>query len=730
MAHYYGTITTPQVSPKQPSNATVCESLAALLVPPSPADTTRWRYTSHAQRLLTQAYEKGSETRGISKAREWATDKATGATFRFSQRTLEKDSSLLFALNNNLDTLIQRSQDRLRDRIRLSHASIDALMSPDLLSHLQDHDDVARIHGLVDGISIPTSQYFQPQPTPEPLRPKYKLAMPAVHKLLQDQARDGTILILPTATLLASQHANPLHYQSLGWTTKSGQDSGRVTGDMSFTEWTTSLNGIDANAKSDVRSQITSRWGTINLPTLFHIVDDILLQADAHGWDAISLYKKDIKAAFHRLLFHPDSVCLTAFALDELYSILHLVGNFGWTGTPFAWDVVGRIMKAAAMCTIQGTLRLYVDDFFGACLTTMLRANNEAVDTVIVTLLGPEALAPKKDKSGRSLVILGWDFDLDARTVSISESNLLSTLYAFMEIGDGKKVSLLELERAASQATRYSVLARPMLAFTSALYKDIAGFKGDRSTRHSLSANSIVDVYLWKAYLTLVGTHPKTYGRQLDSFRPLPLPSVDLGFDGSLQGLGVGIKSILSDNILAHTGIFPVPCRPTTDSSYQNTFELMSVVVGLLLCYALGLRNFSYRASGDSAVTLSWLKNDKVSSMLGRRASIAFTIISATIGAHNTDTNFVPGKENTLYDALSRGWSTPETRALNPTTNIRCETDSPILAILTLIDPQLPDLTTLQTLSFIESIHQMLSMVPTAHHLQPSTSSGMQLEKP
>jgi hypothetical protein len=253
---------------------------------------------------------------------------------------------------------------------------------------------------------------------------------------------------------------------------------------MSFTEWITSLNGIDADAKSDVRRQITSRWGAINLPTLFHIVDDILLQADAHGWDAISLYKKDIKAAFHRLLFHPDSACLTAFALDELYTILHLVGNFGWTGTPFAWDVVGRIMKAAAKCTIQGTLRLYVDDFFGACLTTMLRANNRAVDTVIVTLLGPEALAPKKDKSGRSLVILGWDFDLDARTVSISESNLLSTLHAFMDIGDCQKVSLLQLERAASLATRYSVLARPMLAFTSALY--IQGHCGfQRQQNHS-----------------------------------------------------------------------------------------------------------------------------------------------------------------------------------------------------------------------------------------------------
>jgi len=662
------------------------------------------------------AWEKGSDIRGIDRAIQWATDPTSGVPFRFDQATLDKDATHLASLHNNLDALITRCQDRLRQRGRLSHDSINALMTSELMHHLEDPEDVARLHNLVGGIQIPTSSHFQPQVTPERLRPKYKLTMPAVHKLLQDQATDGTILILPTTTLLASSHTTPFHYQSLGWTTKNGQDCGRVTGDMSFTEWITSLNGIDSEAKADVRRQVVEKWGAINLPTLPDIIHDILLQADEHGWDAISLYKKDIKAAFHRLLFHPDSVSLTAFALDDFYTILHLVGNFGWTGTPFAWDVVGRFMKAAAQGAVQGTLRLYVDDFFGACLTTMLRKNNAAVDKVIVTLLGNEALAPKKDMSGRSLVILGWAFDLDSRMVSISGDNLLSTLFAFMDIELDRTTSLLQLERAASLATRYSVLCRSMLPFTTAMYKDIAGFKGNRTTRHRLSSNSRVDITLWKAYLTLVGTHPATYGRALESFRPFPPHTIDLGFDGSLLGLGVGIKTIGNNTtMLAHTGIFPVPCRPTTDSSYQNTFELMSVVAGLLLCYALGLRNFSYQASGDSAVTLTWLANDKISSTFGRRASIVFSIVSSTIGAHNTNTNFVKGSHNTLYDALSRGWSTPETRALNPLTFVNCLPGSPIMQILSLIDPQLPDLTTKQTLSFIDSIHQILALVPLAH---------------
>ena len=625
--------------------------LAIADAPPTHYDAER------ADLLLQQAWEKGSVVHNLERAVAWATD-TFGTPFTFPCDSLTNHAHTLAYFQNSLPALINHQQNILRSRTRLSHESIAATMTIATRAQLTDPLDEERIHNLVDGICIPTSANFIPQHNPEPLRPRYRQAMPAVQKLLYAQVSDGTILVLPTATLLASHHTHPIHYQSLGWTTKSEADCGRVTGDMSFSDWVTTLNGKTADEKADVRQQIVAKWGEISLPTLFDIVDDILFQADTHGWHAISLYKKDVRAAFHRLLFHPDFVGLTAFALDEIYTILHLVGNFGWSGTPFAWDVVGRIMKAAASHRVQGSLRLYVDDFFGACLTAYLHSNNVIVDDVIVTLLGPDALAPHKDMSGRKLVILGWHFDLDARRVSISETNLLKTLFAFMDIGSGSAVTLHQLERAASLATRYSVLCRPMASFTVALYRDIPAFRGNRNTYHHLSNASKVDIALWLAYLTLVGTHPECYGRHLESFRPNAPASVDIGFDGSLGGVGVGLQSTTDATTLAYTGIFPLPCAPTSDSSFQNTFELLSITTGLLLALSIGLRNFSYTARGDSTVTLSWLENDKVATTLGRRAGIAFAIISATVGAHNVGTTFVPGKENSLYDALSRGWTT------------------------------------------------------------------------
>jgi hypothetical protein len=694
-------------------NTTLAATLAATLLTTITGESTEPFNTATALSLQQRAWEKVSTIRNIERAVRWAS-LPNGLPFRFSTRTLQAHHTILTTFcNNSLDNLILRQQNILRSRGRLSHVSIAATITPAVRAQLTDLRDEQRIHDLVLGIRIPTSRHFIPQSSPEPLRPRFRLAMPAVHKLFQSQIDESSVIVLPTVALSTTHTIHPIHYQSLGWTTKAENDCGRVTGDMSYTTWVSSLNGLTADTKADVRSQIVAMWGDISLPDLNDIAHDILDQADKHGWENISLYKKDVKAAFHRLLFHPDSVGLTAFALDELYTILHLVGNFGWTGTPFAWDVIGRIMLAAARITVTGSLRLYVDDFFGACLTTCLRSNNSAVDTVIRTLLGQEALAPNKDVSGRVLVILGWFFDLDNHSVSISEANLLKTLGAFMTIETSMDrsgaVTLQQLERAASLATRYSVLCRQMSAFISSMYNDIAGFKGNHQATHRVSNNTRVDIEIWRAYLILVGTQPHTYSRQLDTFRPKAPPSIDIGFDGSLGGLGVGVRTTSTTTTLAHTGIFPVPCLPTTDSSYQNTFELMAVVVGLLLCLQLGYSNFSYSASGDSTVTLSWLQKDKISSTLGRRAAIAYALISATIGATNTHTTFVPGKENTLFDALSRGWSTAETRALHPLTNYPCPPGSPIYAILSLIDPQLPSMTTLETFKFITVISAHIS---------------------
>ena len=137
----------------------------------------------------------------------------------------------------------------------------------------------------------------------------------------------------------------------------------------------------------------------------------------------------------------------------------------------------------------------------------------------------------------------------------------------------------------------------------------------------------------------------------------------------------------------------------------------MYIIYIALGCNKIGLKNFSYTASGDSSVTLKWLEKDKVCSTLGRRAAIAFSLISATVGAHNTGTVFVAGSDNTLFDAMSRGWNTEETRNLNPHTNIPCPLGGPISSLLTLLDPNLPESNTTDTILFIRQISSLLTTI-------------------
>ena len=57
--------------------------------------------------------------------------------------------------------------------------------------------------------------------------------------------------------------------------------------------------------------------------------------------------------------------------------------------------------------------------------------NMTRVDDEVRTLLGSESVGAEKDKSGRSLDMIGWFIDLDAQLVTISEKNFNKTLHAF-----------------------------------------------------------------------------------------------------------------------------------------------------------------------------------------------------------------------------------------------------------------------------------------------------------
>ncbi len=78
----------------------------------------------------------------------------------------------------------------------------------------------------------------------------------------------------------------------------------------------------------------------IGHPTIVELVRMILALVDQYGWEQVVLFKLDLKAAFSLIKFIPKFVHLLGFPLICGLTAIFIVGMFGWTGTPYAFQTV------------------------------------------------------------------------------------------------------------------------------------------------------------------------------------------------------------------------------------------------------------------------------------------------------------------------------------------------------------------------------------------------------
>jgi hypothetical protein len=274
--------------------------------------------------------------------------------------------------------------------------------------------------------------------------------------------------------------------------------------------------------------------------------------------------------------------------------------------------------------------------------------------------LGHGAVAEEKSAFGRILDLLGWTFDLNTRTVSASKRNLLKAINAFFNTDINGSVSLIEVERMASYASRYAVLSRPMKPYTAALHADAALFKGNHHARpRHLSLAAKCDIVMWRAYLCLLQLDPTNFARPLESFRDRPT-TVLIEYDASLTALGVGV-SIWNPTehrfqLRAYTSLI-LPYKTNNDSSYQNTKEYSAVLLGLALIKQerLTVGGFAYNVCGDNTTSLAWVEKERAASTLARRANIGTSLLTTDLDAYIAEIRHIAGVDNKIYDGLSRG---------------------------------------------------------------------------
>ena len=613
-------------------------------------------------------------------AQEW------GGTFTIPEEAQEKDLQLLRAHGGDLAAMCRTRHSEMNED-RLSVSRIHSTFGPD--GKLIPTFPMVDFHRLLDfaihGITVHRPLSFIASPIPPTFRTKYLAVAPTVHKLLFKQHAAGTVVFLPLSDVA---HIPNLHLSPQHWTEKKGKPEGRTLGDLSNTDTTgvSPLNGCLGEDKEELRQRVNQYWGEIFHPTLDQLIRMILRMAMQHSWDSLTMWKKDLNAAFNLLWYRPEDVSLLGFPLANGLVVFHLGGMFGWLGMPAAFQVITRSLKVASNHHIQGECDWYVDDAMGiASSVSVAHSDMATVNDIARGLLGPTAIADK-DECGRRQEWIGWEIDLDHRLVTISRRNFLKMCHAFFSFNLSDPISVHHVEKMASYASRCSQLSRQMRPYTRALHVATTRYF-NHNARLRLPLLARCDVSLWRAFLAAIRFDEQRIARPLVSFRERNASFV-IEYDASLSMMAVGVSHLLANQerqLIAYTSLHS-PFPPTTEARKQNTFEFLAVVVGLLLSKLLHLRDFAYELHGDSVSSLTWTEKNRAASELARRANIALTLISVDIGAFVTDTTHVPGVLNVVYDGLSRGKTGSEV-GLDPAKQVFLTSDHTITKIITLCDP-------------------------------------------
>jgi hypothetical protein len=542
----------------------------------------------------------------------------------------------------------------MSERGRLSMESIAAAGVP-----LCD-PDYTRLEDLVEGITILTDEEFLPNEAPQPLRAKYLRMQPVVDKLMMELFDAGLILILPTEEVCKIPG---VHFSQSHWALKKGKVWGRPIGDASAPSEDT---GVALNS-AGVKVKCQDRWGKITHPTINSLSELVLRQAARVGWDALVLWKMDLKGAFTLLFIRPDSVSKVAFAMGAdadgvEVSMLYPVGFFGWTGLPFAFHVISGVLVRLVNSVIHGECEMYVDDLMGASAIWELAHDLAAAREKCTLLLGGDAVADDKTEHGRKLDWIGWDYDLDTRSVSVARRNFMKTLYGMMAMrcSEGNP-TVKEVQRLASWSSRYSAICRSLKPFSTDLYDAIRGYTSS-AVKITLGESQHRAIDMWLSSLAMLEFGGSSFRRPIHTLARRG-PDYLIEYDASLHGLGLVLSKIDVDGALQ--GVervpeliaavkIPLPFNLNEDSSYQNTTEFMAVVMGLGCLASLGFHGAGVRVKGDNRSSLSWSTSERFRSKNCGACAIHFMAIATHWDLVVVEGIHVEGVRNIVCDGLSR----------------------------------------------------------------------------
>ena len=600
--------------------------------------------------------EQQERVLGVEDAIQWAND------FVFNEEeTLAADRATILQHKGDWhDLLKHRREGKKADR--LSEARIRDNINP-------DNPEYEKLQALVPGFEVVTDVDWRnnSQETPEEPSSKFMQVRNAVLKMLYFDfyhKEHGMFVTLEHAKALG------INLSPANWTTKENKAKGRPIWDYSRVAkgHTSALN--NPNLKEHFKKQ----YGPIQHPSIDSITIKLLIYWEGVkrklGSEAkrekMTAWKSDLAGAFTLLWALPRAIHLTGLYLGAGLVWLSFVGNFGWAGMPFVFDIITRALRWELQYPgiLKGIMDMFADDAFGFAYGEEAKEDCEYVTAYFDKVLGPGAAEPTKTEVAHIMDIIGYRFNLINWTLAVKPANLKRALTGFYAINvKESKLSLKDCQRLGSWASRYSKCCPYITPWVRCLWNEVRRRHASKR-KLTLSAEGQSAVLIIRSFLLGLSLENSTFTRDLDSFDT----SNEEGYewlaevDASLSGIGIVWSYVDRDGSEKTEKAVACGAYSTSvlgfafDSSFQNVSEFIAGIIGIVGLMYTGADPKKIQLRGDSKSALSWARTWKFEGGRVNRAACLYILLTQMAGVTLSRPEHIPGKKNYWPDKLSRVW--------------------------------------------------------------------------
>ena len=435
---------------------------------------------------------------------------------------------------------------------------------------------------LVAGSKMLIPDGFIPSGPPLPVPPPEVNTQLAFEILVRGDQAGGRACVIPLRLLieLAADADMQLNEIPVSIAMKEGKTCGRLVVDAT-------RGGLNSPEK---KARLTEKWGDIALPDLYTYCTLFVEVSDRFPGEQLHVYKMDKEAWYRRVPVHVDDAPLSFFVIhvDGVpQAVLPLGMTFGLQDSNFtanfAGGLVDKLVADHEVRSFGGRVSaLYNDDTVGFLPQRLIPEEMAYTTELFESCCGKGVIKLEKSTTGPRSEVIGFTFDCERRVVSLSiKAFLKMTCVLFRELpaelSTLTRVPLKQLQRMAALMIRNACLIHFLRPFSRGASANSAGRRGSMV---SLSHQTIVDVYMWRAvfsvahssnvsWMTLpiklppllhVPSHVEDEARRGHWLSQAAAATVVLHVDASKSESlgGIGFTESRND-VLASWGSFPLP---------------------------------------------------------------------------------------------------------------------------------------------------------------------------